>query len=85
MKPEYKIIMFPDIIRGAVAWLVEALCYEPKGRGFHLRSAQLVLQLTHSLQPGYLPELDSATNINEYQNSSWEKIVPRRHVGLIAS
>jgi hypothetical protein len=48
--------------------LVEALRYKPEGR--ELKSLN-VFQLTYSFQPHYGPEVDSASNGNEYQEYSW--------------
>jgi hypothetical protein len=47
----------------AVAKLVEALCYKPEGHW--------IFQLTQYFQPHYGPGGDSASNRNEYQESSW--------------
>jgi hypothetical protein len=55
--------------RGSV--VVEALCYKPKGRGIESRKGGFI-QLTKSFQPHYGPGVDSASNRNEYQESSWE-------------
>jgi hypothetical protein len=53
-----------------VAYLVLALCYKPEGRGFDPR-CHWIFQLTQSFQPHYGSGVDSASNINEYQESSW--------------
>jgi hypothetical protein len=53
----------------AVAYLVEALCYKPEGRGFDYRLGGF-FQLAYSFQPHYGPAIDSNSNRNEYQESS---------------
>jgi hypothetical protein len=55
--------------RQAVAELVEAQCYQPGGRGFDSRD-HWIFQLSSSLPPHYGPGVDSASNRNEYQESS---------------
>jgi hypothetical protein len=52
----------------AVAWLLKALCYKLEGRGFDSWWGQL----TQYFQPQYGPGVDSASNRNEYWESSWE-------------
>jgi hypothetical protein len=55
--------------RGSVAG-----CYEPNGRGFDSRRGNcffFFFQLTYSFRPQYGPEIYSARNRNEYQESSW--------------
>ena len=47
--------------------LVEALHYKPEGRGFDSRWYHWNFELTYSFRPHYGPEVDSASNINEYQ------------------
>jgi hypothetical protein len=54
----------------ALAYLVEALCYKPEGRGIESRWGRF-FQLTYSFQPHYGPGVDSASNRNEYQESFW--------------
>ena len=57
----------PICTRGhAVVQLVEALHYEPEGRGFDSRLCHWNLSLT-SFRPHYGPGVDSASNRNEYQ------------------
>ena len=51
----------------AVAQLVEALRYKPEGRGFDSRWCHWNFSLTYSFRPHYGPEVDSASNRNEYQ------------------
>jgi hypothetical protein len=46
--------------------LVEALCYNPEGRGFDL------------FQPHYGPGVYSVPNRNDYQESSFGKVRPVR-------
>jgi hypothetical protein len=46
-------------------------CYKPEGRGFKSRWGQWIFQLTWSFQPYYGPGVDSASNRNEHQESSW--------------
>jgi hypothetical protein len=57
----------------AVAYLVEALCYKPGGRGFGFQRGHWIIQFTSSFQPHYDSGVDSASNRNEYQKSSWGK------------
>jgi hypothetical protein len=52
----------------SVAQLVEALCYDPEGRGFDLRWCNWNFSLTYSFRPHYGPGVDSASNRNEYQD-----------------
>jgi hypothetical protein len=47
------------------------LCYKPEGRGLDSRWGHWTFQLTYSFQPHYGPGVDSASNRNEYQESSW--------------
>ena len=47
----------------AVVQMVEALRYKPEGRGFN------------PFRPGYGPGIDSASNINEYQEYQRVKAV----------
>jgi hypothetical protein len=54
----------------AVAYLLEALCYKPEGRGFIPDEVIGFFQFTQSFQPHYDPGVDSASNRNEYQESS---------------
>jgi hypothetical protein len=49
----------------------EALYYKPEGHGFYSCWGRWTLQLTLSFQPHYGPGVDSASNRNEYQKSSW--------------
>jgi len=51
----------------AVVQLVEGLRYKPEDRGFDFRWCLWSFSLTHSLRPHYVPEVDSASNRNEYQ------------------
>jgi len=51
----------------AVVQLVEALRYEPDGRGFDSRWRHWNFPLTYSFRPHYGPGVDSASNRNEYQ------------------
>jgi len=53
-------------LRHALAQLVEALRYEPEGRGFLSRWCHWNFSLT-SFQPHYGPGIDSVSNRNEYQ------------------
>jgi hypothetical protein len=57
----------------AIAYLVETLCYKPEGRVFDSWWGHWIFQLTSSFQPHYYPGVDSASNRNEYQESSWGK------------
>jgi hypothetical protein len=61
---------------------VEALCYKPEGRGYDSRWGHWIFQLTSTFQPHYGPGVDSASNRNEYQKSSWG-VKGGRRVGLI--
>jgi len=47
--------------------LVEALRYKPEGHGFDSRWCHCNFSLTYSFQSYYGPRVDSASNINEYQ------------------
>jgi hypothetical protein len=51
--------------------LLEAVRYKPEGRGFDSREGHWIFQLTKSFQPQYVPDIDSASNKNEYQESFW--------------
>jgi len=46
---------------------VEVLRYEQEGRGFYSRWCHWNFLLTYSFRPHYDPGVDSASNINEYQ------------------
>jgi hypothetical protein len=50
--------------RGAV---VEALRYKPEGRWIDTRWCHWNFSLTYSFRPHYDPGVDSASNINDYQ------------------
>ena len=50
-----------------MAQLVEALLYNPEGRGFDSRWCHWNFSLTQSFRPYYGPGVDSASNRNEYQ------------------
>jgi hypothetical protein len=50
-----------------VAQLVEALRYKPEDRGFHYRWRQSNFHFKKSFRPHIIPEVDSASNRNEYQ------------------
>jgi hypothetical protein len=63
--------LFIDWWGHVVAKLVQALCYKPEGREFDCGWDRWIFQLSKSLQPHYGPEVDSASNRNEYQKSSW--------------
>jgi hypothetical protein len=67
----------------AVVQLVKALCYRPEGCGTESRWGGF-FQLIQSFQPHYGPGVDSASNRNEYQESSWRGggVMGNRHVGL---
>ena len=47
--------------------LVEALRYNPEGRGFSSRRCHWKFSSTFSFHPHYGPGVDSASNINKYQ------------------
>jgi len=51
----------------AVAQLVEAVRYEPEGRGIDSRWCHWNVIQTESFRPQYVPGVNSASNINEYQ------------------
>jgi hypothetical protein len=53
----------------AVAQLVEALRYEPEGRGFDSRWSRWKFSVTKSFRSHCGPGVDSASNRNEYQES----------------
>jgi hypothetical protein len=52
-------------LKDTIAYLVEALCYKPEGRGFDSGWGHWIFQLSSFLQPHYDPEVDSASNRNE--------------------
>ena len=63
-------VFFTSVLDGegpAVAQLVEALRYNPEGRGFDSRWVHWNFSLTLSFRPHYDPGVDSASNRNEYQ------------------
>jgi hypothetical protein len=49
------------------AKFVEALRYKPEGHGFVSRLGQWCSSLTQYFRLHYGPEVDSASNVNEYQ------------------
>ena len=51
----------------AVAQVVETLRHKSEGRGFDSRWCHWNFSLTQSFRPNYGPGVDSASNINEYQ------------------
>jgi hypothetical protein len=53
----------------AMAQLVEELRYKLKGRGFDSRWDHWHVSLTLSFRPHYGPEVDSASNRNDFQGS----------------
>jgi hypothetical protein len=53
----------------AVAQLVEALRYKPEGRGFDSRCSHWNFSVTWSFRSHCSPEVDLASNKNEYQKS----------------
>jgi hypothetical protein len=57
---------------------IEALCYKPESRGFDSSWGYCIFYLAYSFQPHYGPGVDSASNINEYQEFSWGKGRPAR-------
>jgi hypothetical protein len=50
-----------------MAQLVEALCYKPEGREIDSRWCHLNFSLIQSFRPHHSPGVESASNINEYQ------------------
>jgi hypothetical protein len=54
------------IVGHAMAHLVEALRYKPESHGLHSRWCHWNFSLT-SFRPHYGPEVDSASNMNEYR------------------
>ena len=48
-------------------WLVEAVRYDPEGRGFDSRWCHWNFSLTQSFWPQYGPGVDSASVRNEFQ------------------
>jgi hypothetical protein len=62
-----KMFMFFETLGHAVAQLVEALRYKPKGRGFDSRCCNWNFSLIKSFRPHYGPGVDSAFDRNEYQ------------------
>ena len=66
LNPRSKIAHCFVLVRGnAVAQMVEALCYKPKGRGFDSRWFLWNFSLAKSFRPHYGPAVDSAPNRNE--------------------
>jgi hypothetical protein len=47
--------------------VIKALRYKPAGRGFNSRWCHWHFSVTLSCRPHYGPEVDSTSNINEYQ------------------
>jgi hypothetical protein len=71
------------------SYLVEALRYKPEGRGFDSRRGHWIFNWPN-FPADCGPGVDSASNRNEYRESSWESIVykmwePRRLTTLWAS
>jgi hypothetical protein len=58
-------------VNGARGSLVEALCYKREGRWFDTLWGHWIFQMPESFQPHCGPMVDSASNRNEYQESSW--------------
>jgi hypothetical protein len=56
--PCYESTVTLSLSETALAYLLEALCYNTEGRGFD------------SFQPHYVPGVDAVSNRNEYQESS---------------
>jgi hypothetical protein len=44
---------------------------DTEGRGFKSQRGYWIFQLAYSLQPHYGPGVDSASNRNEHQETSW--------------
>ena len=59
--------LFIGVVGCAVAQLDEALCYIPEGHGFDPQWRHWNFSLTQSFYPHYDPEVNSASNKNEYQ------------------
>jgi len=59
-----------------VAQLVEALRYNPEGRGFYSRWCHWNFSLTQFFRPHYGPGVDSLSNRNEYQEYFLEVKAP---------
>jgi hypothetical protein len=53
-------------------YLFNDLCYKTEGSGFDCRWGHWIFKFTQSFQPHYSPGVDSASNRNEHQESSWE-------------
>jgi hypothetical protein len=53
--------------------VVGALRYKQEGCGIDSRWCHWNFSLTQSFRPHYCPEVDSASNRNEYRNISWGK------------
>jgi hypothetical protein len=71
----------------AVAQLGEALRYKTEGRGFDSRLCHWNFSFTQSFRPHYGPGVDSASNINDYQEYFLrvKKRVRGRLLGLSAA
>jgi hypothetical protein len=67
-----------------IRYLGEALFYKPEGLGLESRWGHWIFQLNQSFQPHYGPGVDSASNINYYQECSWG-VKGGRRVRLTAS
>ena len=66
--PSQVISLVPLLFEGhAAAQLVEALRYKSEGRGFDSTWCHWNFSLNESFRPHYGPEVDSASNRNEYQ------------------
>jgi hypothetical protein len=63
----YMCLYFYSLGTLLVAQLFEALRYKPEGREFDSRWCHCNFSWTYSFRPHYVPGVDSASNINEYQ------------------
>ena len=49
--------------------MVKLLCYKSEGRGFDPRCCHWNFSVTYSFRSHYGPEVDSASNTNEYKEN----------------
>jgi hypothetical protein len=53
--------------------VVEALCYKQEGSKFDSECGHWIFKLTQSFKSHYGPGVDSDSNRNEYEESSWRQ------------
>jgi hypothetical protein len=67
-----------------VSQLIEALCYKLEGGRFVSQFDYLISLIYLILPAAIWPEVDSASNRNDHQESSWGKILPERKTDVTA-